>query len=148
MRTKILGSAAGGGFPQWNCACSNCTRIRSGQFSGQPRTQTQLAFSPNDCGDVWFLVGASPDLRTQILSTPELAPRKQGHAPFAGVFISSADVDSIMGLLHLREFQSFFVFSTAAVQRILKKENKELKTENSAIKAYLCLKDPSAPFCR
>jgi pyrroloquinoline quinone biosynthesis protein B len=124
MRIKILGSAAGGGFPQWNCFCANCAGLRSGSFHGRARTQTQIAFSPDDSGDVWFLVGASPDLRTQILATPDLAPRKQGHSPIAGVFLLSADADSVMGLLHLREFQSFFVFSTAGVQRILKKENK------------------------
>jgi pyrroloquinoline quinone biosynthesis protein B len=124
MRIKILGSAAGGGFPQWNCNCANCRRLRSGSLRGSARTQTQIAFSPDS--KIWFLVGASPDLRMQILATPELAPDDQApsHSPIAGVFLPSADVDSIMGLLHLREFQSFFVFSTAALQRILKKENK------------------------
>lgn len=124
MRIKILGSAAGGGFPQWNCSCANCRRLRSGSLRGSARTQTQIAFSPDS--KIWFLVGASPDLRTQILATAELAPDDQApsHSPIAGVFLPSADVDSIMGLLHLREFQSFFVFSTAALQRILKKENK------------------------
>jgi pyrroloquinoline quinone biosynthesis protein B len=124
MRIRILGSAAGGGFPQWNCSCSNCGRIRNGTLQGRPRTQTQIAFSPDS--RVWFLVGASPDLRTQILATPELSPSDQGatHSPIAGVFLPSADVDAIMGLLHLREFQSFFVFATPGLQRILRKENK------------------------
>lgn len=126
MRIKILGAAAGGGFPQWNCACSNCSRLRQGTFHGSPRTQTQIAFSPEADSKVWFLVSASPDLRAQIIATPELAPhaRPDVHFPIAGVFLGSADTDSLMGLLHLREFQPFFVFSTAAVQRILKKENK------------------------
>ncbi len=124
MRIKILGSAAGGGFPQWNCNCTNCGRLRNGSLRGSARTQTQIAFSPDS--KIWFLVGASPDLRTQILATPELSPSDQApsHSPIAGVFLPSADVDSILGLLHLREFQSFFVFATAALQRILKKENK------------------------
>jgi pyrroloquinoline quinone biosynthesis protein B len=124
MRIKILGSAAGGGFPQWNCNCRNCRRLRDGSLRGSARTQTQIAFSPDS--KVWFLVGASPDLRTQILSTPELAPDSSAssHSPIAGIFLPSADVDSVLGLLHLREFQSFFVFATAALQRILKKENK------------------------
>ena len=126
MRIKILGSAAGGGFPQWNCACANCSGIREGSLHGCARTQTQVAFSPDPEGKVWFLVCASPDLRAQILATPELAPQAKAetHSPIAGVFLPSADVDSVMGLLHLREFQSFFVFAAAAVQRILKKENK------------------------
>ena len=124
MRVKILGSAAGGGFPQWNCNCANCRRLRDGSLHGSARTQTQIAFSPDS--KIWFLVGASPDLRTQILATQELSPNHDGpsHSPIAGVFLPSADVDSILGLLHLREFQSFFVFATASLQRILKKENK------------------------
>src|ERR1700730_3262814 len=126
MRVKILGSAAGGGFPQWNCACANCRGLREGSLNGRARTQTQIAFSPDPESKVWFLAGASPDSRAQILATPELAPRDQleTRSPIAGVFLPSADVDSVMGLLHLREFQSFFVFAAAAVQRILKKENK------------------------
>ena len=124
MRVKILGSAAGGGFPQWNCSCNNCRLLRQGKFRGKPRTQTQIAFSPDS--KLWFLVGASPDLRTQILATSALAPDNQDatHSPIAGVFLPSADVDSVMGLLHLREFQTFFVFATASLQKILKKENK------------------------
>jgi pyrroloquinoline quinone biosynthesis protein B len=126
MRVRILGSAAGGGFPQWNCACANCHRLREGKLHGQARTQTQIAFAPDKGANIWFLVCASPDLRTQILATPELSPQSesQSHSAVAGVFLPSADVDSVMGLLHLREFQTFFVFSAAAVQRILKKENR------------------------
>jgi len=126
MRIKILGSAAGGGFPQWNCACPNCRGLRAGSLRGSARTQTQIAFSPDPEAKIWFLVAASPDLRAQILAAPELAPqtKSETHSPIAGVFLPSADVDSVMGLLHLREFQPFFVFAAAAVQRILKKENK------------------------
>jgi pyrroloquinoline quinone biosynthesis protein B len=124
MRIKILGSAAGGGFPQWNCSCRNCRLLREGSAQFQSRTQAQVAFSPDSA--VWFLVGASPDLRSQILATSELAPRvsEHSHSPIGGVFLYSADVDSVMGLLHLREFQTFFVFATSGVQRILKKENR------------------------
>jgi pyrroloquinoline quinone biosynthesis protein B len=124
MRIKILGSAAGGGFPQWNCACLNCSGVRAGTLKATARSQTQLAFSPD--GAVWFLLGASPDLRSQIVAAPQLAP-PAGDAtgtPIGGVFLTSADVDSVMGLLHLREFQSFFVFATPAVQRILESENR------------------------
>ena len=122
MRIKILGSAAGGGFPQWNCACRNCSRLREGRLRGRARTQTQIAFCPDS--QVWFLVGASPDLRAQIVADPELSPRPGEAHPVAGVFLPSADVDAVMGLLHLREFQTFFVFATAAVERILKKDNR------------------------
>jgi pyrroloquinoline quinone biosynthesis protein B len=124
MLIKILGSAAGGGFPQWNCACANCSGLRAGTLRGRPRTQTQIAFSPEN--GIWFLVGASPDLRTQILATPQLAPPPDvpGHSPIAGVFLPCADADAVMGLLHLREFQTFFVFATPTVQRILRNENR------------------------
>jgi pyrroloquinoline quinone biosynthesis protein B len=124
MRIKVLGSAAGGGFPQWNCACRNCIRLRDGRLRARPRTQTQVTFSPDS--QAWFLFGASPDLRTQILSAPELSPPQDGSSPspIGGVFLPSADVDSVLGLLHLREFQTFFVFATSAVQRILQKENR------------------------
>ncbi len=127
MKIKILGSAAGGGFPQWNCACRNCSRLRSGKIHAKTRTQTQIAFTPDD--RIWFLIGASPDLRAQILSTPELSPNPgaPGSTPIGGVFLPSADVDAVMGLLHLREFQSFFVFATAAVQCVLKTENRLFK---------------------
>jgi pyrroloquinoline quinone biosynthesis protein B len=126
MLVKVLGSAAGGGFPQWNCACANCRRLREGSLHGRARTQTQIAFAPDPDAKVWFLVSASPDLRAQILAAPELAPQSKSetHSPIAGVFLPSADVDSVMGLLHLREFQSFFVFAAAATQRFLKKESK------------------------
>ena len=124
MRIKILGSAAGGGFPQWNCSCENCRRARNPKFRATSRTQTQIAFSHD--GKIWFLVGASPDLRTQIIATPELNPHEQSpsNSPIGGVFLPSADVDEVMGLLHLREFQPFFIFGTGSLQRILKKENK------------------------
>ncbi|HEY2459754.1 MAG TPA: pyrroloquinoline quinone biosynthesis protein PqqB [Candidatus Acidoferrum sp.] len=124
MHIKILGSAAGGGFPQWNCACHNCSRLRSGTLHASSRTQTQIAFSPDSQN--WFLVGASPDLRSQIIATPDLSPQNNpaARSPIAGVFLPSADVDAVAGLLHLREFHTFFIFSTAAVQKILKKENR------------------------
>jgi len=124
MHVKVLGSAAGGGFPQWNCACRNCSGLRSGSLRATARTQTQLAFSPD--GVVWFLLGASPDLRTQIAATRQLDPPAGDSTgtPIGGIFLPSADVDSVMGLLHLREFQSFFLFSTPAVQKIVRSENR------------------------
>lgn len=122
MRVKVLGSGAGGGFPQWNCGCSNCVRLRAGKLRGKPRTQTQIAFSLDS--QAWFLLNASPDLRTQILATPELSPPVGSRrSPIAGVFLPSADVDSAMGLLHLREFTPFRIFATPAVQQILREEN-------------------------
>jgi pyrroloquinoline quinone biosynthesis protein B len=128
MRVKILGSAAGGGFPQWNCACRNCKGLRQGKVRARPRTQTQVAVEANPeyaLRTYWTLVNASPDLRSQIAAAPELAPFADTHGstPIRDIYLCSADVDSLMGLLHLREFQPFKIFSTPAIQRILSKEN-------------------------
>lgn len=131
MRVKVLGSAAGGGFPQWNCSCSNCFAVRAGTFRGRARTQTQLAFSVNS--KEWFLLNASPDLREQILAAPELAPPEGSRrSPIVGVFLTSADADTVTGLLHLRESAPLSIFSTPAVQRILKEENSLFRVLNRA----------------
>src|SRR5579864_4416219 len=122
MRVKILGSAAGGGFPQWNCACPNCRGVRSGTFRGKARTQAQVAVSAGD-GD-WFLLGASPDLRAQIEATPELQPQEGiRQSPIAGAVLANADLDHVLGLLLLREVQPLRVYATKSVRRILTKDN-------------------------
>ncbi|HUL17474.1 MAG TPA: MBL fold metallo-hydrolase [Terriglobales bacterium] len=128
MRVKILGSAAGGGFPQWNCACRNCRGLRDGTLRARPRSQTQIAIDANPeyaLRTHWSLVGASPDLRTQILAEPELRPfpNTTSSTPIYDVYLCSADVDSLMGLLHLREFQTFKIFAASSIRRILSEEN-------------------------
>ena len=122
MRVKILGSAAGGGFPQWNCACPNCRALRAGTFQGKARTQTQVAISQNDRS--WFLLGASPDLRAQIEATPELQPRDGiRQSPISGIVLANADLDHVLGLLLLRELQPLRVHATASTRRILTEDN-------------------------
>ena len=122
MLVKVLGAAAGGGFPQWNCSCPNCSALRQGTMRARPRTQAQVAVSPDQFH--WILLNASPDLRQQIVATPELQPSPAAPAsPVATILLTSADVDSIMGLLHLREFQPLHIFSTTSVRRILTEEN-------------------------
>jgi pyrroloquinoline quinone biosynthesis protein B len=122
MRVKVLGSAAGGGFPQWNCRCANCVRGRAIGGNVEARTQTQVAVTADDKS--WFLLNASPDLRQQILATPELAPAAgERDSPIVGVVLTSADVDAVVGLLHLREFQPFRIYSTSGVRRILTETN-------------------------
>jgi len=122
MKIKVLGSAAGGGFPQWNCACPNCSALRGGTLKGRPRTQTQVAVSSGQSS--WFLLNASPDLRQQILATPELTPSPSTSGfPVSSILLTSADVDCVMGLLHLREFQPLHIYSTLSVRRILTEEN-------------------------
>jgi pyrroloquinoline quinone biosynthesis protein B len=122
VRIKVLGSAAGGGFPQWNCWCSNCRRLRQGHFVGVARTQTQLAWSTS-LGQ-WTLLNASPDLRGQIEATPELWPQDANrHSPICDVVLTGAEVDQAIGLLLLREFHSFRVHATRSVRRILTEDN-------------------------
>lgn len=122
MQVRILGSAAGGGFPQWNCACVNCRRVRDGSFRGSPRTQAQLAWSAGS--GQWSLLNASPDLRVQIEATPELWPRNGPRdSPIRDVILPSAEVDQVLGLLLLREFHSFHVHATPSVRKILTEDN-------------------------
>jgi len=127
MRVRILGSAAGGGFPQWNCACPNCRALRAGTFHGKSRTQAQVAVSGD--GRSWFLLGASPDLRAQIEATPELHPCPSSEndavrqSPIAGVVLLNAELDHTLGLLLLRELQPLRVYATASVHRILAEDN-------------------------
>ncbi len=122
MRVKVLGSAAGGGFPQWNCGCPNCGGLRNGTLKACPRTQAQVAVSSDPSH--WFLLNASPDLRQQIFATPELSVAPSSLAsPISTILLTSADVDCVMGLLHLREFQPLHIYSTLSVRRILTEEN-------------------------
>src|SRR5271169_5926063 len=122
MRLEILGSAAGGGFPQWNCNCRNCRSLRTGTFPAKSRTQTQVAVS--DDGGSWFLINASPDLRMQIERTPAVQPRSAiRDSPIAGVLLTSADIDQVAGLLSLRELQPFRIYCTPSLRRILQEDN-------------------------
>ncbi len=122
MHIEILGSAAGGGFPQWNCNCRNCQSLRAGKPSLKSRTQTQVAVSAD--GKSWFLLNASPDLRMQIEQTPVLQPRSGSRdSPIAGVLLTSADIDQIAGLLSLRELQPFRVYCAPSLRRILQQDN-------------------------
>jgi len=119
MYIKVLGAAAGGGFPQWNCNCAGCKRARSGDAAVRPRTQASLAVSA-DCMR-WVLLNASPDLNFQIASAPCLQPKPESglrHSPIAAVVISGGDVDCIAGLLSLREGQKFAVYADGFVQKI------------------------------
>jgi pyrroloquinoline quinone biosynthesis protein B len=122
MRVKILGSAAGGGFPQWNCSCPNCSAVRAGKLSGKARMQAQVAISADSRN--WFLLGASPDLRAQIEATPDLHPRDGvRQSPIAGVVLANADVDHVLGLLLMRELQPLRAYSTASIRKIVTEDN-------------------------
>jgi pyrroloquinoline quinone biosynthesis protein B len=125
MQVKILGSAAGGGFPQWNCACPNCRSLRAGTFRGKPRTQAQVAISSDS--ERWFLLGASPDLRAQIEANPDLHPRTVDdatrHSPICGAVLLNADIDHVLGILLMRELHPLNAYATLSVRRILTEDN-------------------------
>jgi len=118
MRLVVLGAAAGGGFPQWNCNCANCRRARTGDPAAEPRTQSSLAVSAD--GARWLLLNASPDLRQQILATPTLHPREGvRHSPIAAVLVTNGDVDHIGGLINLREGQPLALYAHERVHAVL-----------------------------
>lgn len=115
MRVRVLGSAAGGGFPQWNCNCTNCKGFRSGTLRATARTQSSIALSAD--GSRWYLLNASPDLRQQITAAPCLSPRTVPRGtPIHAILLTNAEVDHIAGLLSLRESQPLCVYSTQQVQ--------------------------------
>ena len=114
MRVHILGSAAGGGFPQWNCNCVNCAGLRARSIRAKARTQCSVAISAD--GARWSLVNASPDLRTQISSFPELQPKGDvRRTPIEAVLLSDAELDHITGLLSLRDSQPIQLYCTSRV---------------------------------
>ena len=122
MHVKILGSAAGGAFPQWNCGCANCRAVRAGTFQGKARSQTQVAVSADSL--TWFLLGASPDLRMQIESARELHPGDGlRQSPIAGAVLLNADVDHVLGLLLMRELQPLNVYATESARRLVSEDN-------------------------
>jgi pyrroloquinoline quinone biosynthesis protein B len=118
MRVRVLGAAAGGGFPQWNSNAIGCRRARAGDPHAKPCTQASVAVSAD--GDRWFLLNASPDLRQQIEAAPCLHPRGEVRSsPIAGVVLTGGDVDAIAGLLTLRERHRFTVYGTARIHQVL-----------------------------
>ncbi len=107
----VLGAAAGGGFPQWNCGCAICRLVWSGDRRVKPRTQASLAVSGD--GEHWILLNAAPDLRAQVQATPALWPRSAiRSSPISAVVLTGAEVDQTAGLLTLRERQGFALYAT------------------------------------
>jgi pyrroloquinoline quinone biosynthesis protein B len=119
LRVVVLGAAAGGGVPQWNCGCPVCRMARS-EHPELRSTQASVAVSSN--GAHWFLINASPDLRQQLIATPQLHP-KAGHArhsPIAGVILTNSEVDAVAGLLSMREGSPFTLYAHERVLAILR----------------------------
>ena len=118
LRVVILGAAAGGGVPQWNCGCPVCRLART-QHPELQSTQASIAVSAD--GDHWFLVNASPDLRQQLIATPQLHPAagQLRHSPIAGVVLTNGEIDAVAGLLSMREGWPFTIYAHERVLSIL-----------------------------
>lgn len=113
MRAIVLGSAAGGAFPQWNCGCPGCAAVRAGTPGWAPRTQDSVALTSD--GARYALVNASPEILTQIQRTPALFPRAARHSPLSAVLLTNGDLDHVLGLFSLRESWPLAVYATAPV---------------------------------
>jgi pyrroloquinoline quinone biosynthesis protein B len=119
LRVVVLGAAAGGGVPQWNCGCPVCQAARSDQPELRS-TQASIAISSD--GQHWFLINASPDLRQQLIATPQLHPHYGNlrHSPIAGVILTNGEIDAVAGLLSMREGWPFTIYAHSRVLSILK----------------------------
>ena len=113
MRATVIGSAAGGGFPQWNCGCPNCAGVREGREGLVGRTQDSLAVTSD--GERFALVNASPDILAQIKATPALWPRAPRHTPIGAIVLTNGDMDHVLGLFSLRESQPLALYATPPV---------------------------------
>jgi pyrroloquinoline quinone biosynthesis protein B len=126
IRARVLGASAGGGFPQWNCGCDNCRRVRAGDASVVPSTQDSLALSGRD--GRWLLVNASPDIHRQIQTFPALHPAGPRHTPISSIALTNGDMDHVLGLLSLRESQPLTILATERVRAGLVDHNAMLRT--------------------
>lgn len=118
MLIRVLGSGAGGGFPQWNCRCPRCDGVRQGTLRASPRTQSSIAISVDHQN--WLLINASPDLRQQLTASPAFWPASGlRHTPLAGVLLTDAQIDHVTGLLMLREGCPLPLYCTHSVEEDL-----------------------------
>ena len=115
LRIIVLGAAAGGGLPQWNCGCPNCAAARAGRLPSL--TQSSVAVSAD--GAEWAILNASPDIRAQLQATPPLHPTGPREMPLKSVLVTNGDIDHVAGLFTLRERQPFTLFATAEIHRVL-----------------------------
>src|SRR5215467_6744200 len=118
----VLGSAAGGGFPQWNCRCPVCQLAWAGDPRARPRTQASLAVSAN--GEDWVLINASPDLPEQLRRSPTLHPHGDPRgSPIKAIVLTGAEIDQVAGLLSLRERQPFMLCATAPTMALIEENS-------------------------
>lgn len=127
MRVHVLGSGAGGGFPQWNCNCDNCHNFRLGTVKARARTQSSIVVSADS--ERWYLINAGPDLRQQIQTFPALEPKHSPrHTPISAVLLTNAEIDHVAGLLSIRESQPLSLYATQQVQGWIMETNAMFRT--------------------
>ena len=126
MQIVLLGTAAGGGFPQWNCWCPTCRVGRTAPERARPRSQSAAAVSAD--GERWFLLNASPDVHVQLTRLAAPPPRETQHSPVEGVVLTDAELDHTLGIVLLREGRLLQVAATAAVREILEHDSRLLPT--------------------
>jgi pyrroloquinoline quinone biosynthesis protein B len=124
MQIVLLGTAAGGGFPQWNCWCPTCRVARSDSGRARVRTQSSVAVSTD--AERWFLLNASPDVREQLGHLPLRTPEGPRHVPVAGMVVTDAELDHTLGLVLLREGRRLRLYATCAVRRMLEEDSRLL----------------------
>lgn len=117
MKAVVLGAAAGGGYPQWNCRCEVCALAWRADRRVRRATQSSVAVTAD--GSSWVLLNASPDIGAQIAATPALWPKADRHSPIAAVILTNADIDHVAGLLSLREGHAFPLYAAQHVHRAL-----------------------------
>ena len=118
MHVRVLGSAAGGGFPQWNCNCTNCYGVRSGRIKARARTQSSIAVSAD--GERWILFNASPDIRAQLESFPAIQPKGLRGTGIQAIVLVDSQIDHTTGILMLREGCPLTVYATDMVEQDLR----------------------------
>lgn len=146
MQVMLLGTAAGGGFPQWNCWCPSCRVARSTPARARPRMQSSIAVSAD--GKRWFLCNASPDVREQVSRLPTDTPAHDvtRSVPIEGVVLTDAELDHSLGLVLLREARRLTVYATAAVERILERDTRILPTVRAFAEVSVVCLPPGVPI--
>jgi pyrroloquinoline quinone biosynthesis protein B len=124
VQVILLGTAAGGGFPQWNCWCPTCRIARQEPARARPRSQSSAAVSAD--GRRWFLLNASPDVHAQLARIPGPEPRGIRHVPIEGVVLTDAELDHTLGIVLLREGRYLQLYATPAAQSVIERDSNML----------------------
>jgi pyrroloquinoline quinone biosynthesis protein B len=147
VQLVLLGTAAGGGFPQWNCYCAVCRVARAEPHRARPRSQSSAAVSAD--GQRWFLLNASPDVRDQLGRLPIRPPTGNRYHPVEGIVLSDAELDHTLGLVLLREGRQLVVYATAATLEVIQEDSRLLPVTGAFARVEVIQLDldQSVPLC-